>query len=154
MGHPIALLARSRARSVAPNGCVRLTDRRRNGSCDADPLDGSSFCRNAAELPAPPDRYVGVQMELEKLREQQEDLEAEIDPITCVVFVLIVFLIVPFTLLSPFRYPQPSALDKLLAVSGEQFPARGAPGKLSGQPVLDLSVAATEPAATTASVTR
>ncbi|MEX2127469.1 MAG: hypothetical protein WD871_04420 [Xanthobacteraceae bacterium] len=44
-------------------------------------------------------------------------LDAEIDSITCIIFVLIIFLIVPFTMLSPFRYPQPSTLDQLLSVN-------------------------------------
>jgi hypothetical protein len=48
-------------------------------------------------------------------RHQDDTLrDGEIEPITITVFILIVFLIVPFTMLSPFRYPQPSALDEAL----------------------------------------
>jgi hypothetical protein len=89
-------------------------------------------------------------------------LDSEIEPITCVLFVLIVFLIVPFTMLSPFRYPEPSALDKVLAInvgSGAQSAYRTTgETRLGGVRVIDLSaVAAAEqsvPPEISSSVTR
>jgi hypothetical protein len=85
--------------------------------------------------------YGGMRDEPKK---PQDAPKGEIDPITCIVFVLIVFLIVPFTMLSPFRYPAPSALDKLLAVnvqhpstpaiSNAPFFARSASERTAGLP--------------------
>ena len=87
-------------------------------------------------------------------RKQDRDLEPEIDPVTCVAFVLFVFVIVPFTLLSPFHYPQTSALDKLMSVN-TQYASQSSEAKLSGYRVIDLSVAATNDArAATGSVAR
>lgn len=60
--------------------------------------------------------YVRVEQNAQK---DQRFRDAEIDPATCVLFILIVFLIIPFTLLSPFRYPQPSALDRAILLRGE-----------------------------------
>ncbi|HEY7457593.1 MAG TPA: hypothetical protein VH765_02470 [Xanthobacteraceae bacterium] len=94
-------------------------------------------------------------MEPKNRREQRDLLDSEIDPITCIAFVLIVFLIIPFTLLSPFRYPQPSTLDKMLSVNGGDHAQRPPEARLYGQPVLDLSVAAVEgERSATRSVTR
>ena len=71
----------------------------------------------------------------------------------CIVFVVFVFLIVPFTLLSPFRYPQTSVLDKLLSVNTQDAPRPG-DIRLSGFRVIDLSIAATADGETTGSISR
>jgi hypothetical protein len=75
----------------------------------------SAFCRTAAEPECRAGRYAGMQNDP---RNPERVVDSEIEPITFVLFVLIIFLIVPFTMLSPFRYPQPSALDALLSVNG------------------------------------
>jgi hypothetical protein len=93
-------------------------------------------------------------MKPEKPLGEHRDLESEIDPIACVVFLLIVFLIVPFTLLSPFSYPRTSTLDKFLSVNSGQYAARTVEAKLSGKPVLDLSMAVADETRITGSVTR
>jgi hypothetical protein len=54
--------------------------------------------------------YAAVQQEPEH---RLGFLDAEVSLTACALFVLIVCLIVPFTALSPFRYPHPSALDKM-----------------------------------------
>jgi hypothetical protein len=82
-------------------------------------------------------------MSPEKPFDDDRHLDSEIDPIAFVLFLLIVFLIVPFTLLSPFNYPRTSTLDKLLSVNSGQYTVRAAEAKLAGQPVLDVSMAAT-----------
>jgi hypothetical protein len=110
--------------------------------------------RIAAEPARGYSRYRGVQKNPEKLREDDRYLESEIDPVACVVFLLIVFLIVPFTLLSPFSYPQTSTLDKFLSVNSGQYVARGSEAKLSGKPVLDLSMAAADETGITGTLTR
>jgi hypothetical protein len=86
-------------------------------------------------------------------RKQDQHLNSEIDPVMCVAFVLFVFLIVPFTLLSPFQYPQTSALDKLLSVN-TQYASRSSETRLSGYRVIDLSATATADTQATGSVTR
>ena len=93
-------------------------------------------------------------MNPEKPLNHDRDLDSEIDPIACVVFLLIVFLIVPFTLLSPFNYPRTSTLDKFLSVNSGQYAVRAAEAKLSGKPVLDLSMAAADETRITGTVTR
>jgi hypothetical protein len=87
-------------------------------------------------------------------RRQDRRLESEIDPVTCIAFVLFVFLIVPFTLLSPFHYPRTSELDKLLSVN-TQYASRSSDTRFSEYRMIDRSVAAAGDAqATTGSVTR
>jgi hypothetical protein len=70
---------------------------------------------------------------------------SEIDPAACAVFVIALFVIVPFTLLSPFRYPQPSELDRLLAVNGgpvSQARAVTNPRQFAGRfRAIDLAIA-------------
>jgi hypothetical protein len=90
----------------------------------------------------------------DNLNESRGVLDYEIDPVMCILFVVIVFLLVPFTLLSPFRYPQPSVLDKFLAVNSTEYAPRPTEAKLSGKPILDLSLAATADQSPTGSVRR
>jgi hypothetical protein len=98
--------------------------------------------------------YGAVQMDPQFPRKQDRHLDSEIDPVMCIAFVLFVFVIVPFTLLSPFHYPQTSALDKFLSVNA-QYASRSDATRFSDYRVIDRSVAATSEAqATTGSVTR
>jgi hypothetical protein len=97
--------------------------------------------------------YVAVQMDPRLPRKQDQDLNSEIDPAMCFAFVLFVFLIVPFTLLSPFNYPQTSTLDKFLSVNAQYAP-RSVETKFSDYRAIDRSVAALDPQATTGTVTR
>jgi hypothetical protein len=112
------------------------------------------FCRIAAEPSARLCGYVAVQMDPKIPHRHDRHLEPEIDPVMCILFVVFVFLIVPFTLLSPFRYPQTSVLDKLLSVN-QQYESRGVDTRLSGYRVIDLSVASSgDSQATTGSLAR
>jgi hypothetical protein len=101
--------------------------------------------------------YDGVQQEPDK---RPGMLDGEIEPIICVIFLLFVFLLVPFTVLSPFRYPERSALDKIMAVNAgdsvnSAYRLRANDARMSGVRVIDLSaVAAEQPAAKPVSVTR
>jgi hypothetical protein len=98
--------------------------------------------------------YVAVQLDPRLPRKQDQNLNSEVDPFMCVAFVLFVFLIVPFTLLSPFQYPQTSALDKLLSVNA-QYTSRAGETTFSQYRAIDRSVAAAgDPQAATGSVTR
>jgi hypothetical protein len=84
-----------------------------------------------------------------------QHLDSEIDPAMCIAFVLFVFLIVPFTLLSPFNYPQTSTLDKFLSVNAQYAPRSGETTRFSDYRAIDRSVAAASNAQiTTGSVTR
>lgn len=113
------------------------------------------FCRIAAEPPAGLCGYVAVQMDPRLPRKQDQDLNSEIDPAMCIAFVLFVFLIVPFTLLSPFNYPQTSTLDKFLAVNAQYAPRSGETTRFSDYRAIDRSVAAASNAqVATGSVTR
>jgi hypothetical protein len=98
--------------------------------------------------------YVAVQMDPRFPRKQDRRLDSEIDPVMCIAFVLFVFLIVPFTLLSPFHYPRTSELDKFLSVNSQYAP-RSDVTRFSEYRLIDRSVAAASNAqGTTGSVTR
>lgn len=117
--------------------------------------DGKSvFCRIAAEPLGRLCGYVAVQMDPRLPRKQDQNLNSEIDPAMCIAFVLFVFLIVPFTLLSPFHYPQTSTLDKFLSVNAQYAPRSGETTRFSDYRAIDRSVAAASAAQVTGSVTR
>jgi hypothetical protein len=98
-------------------------------------------------------RYLRVERNPE---ERDSVLDSEIDAVTCTAFVLAVFVIVPFTMLSPFRYPQPSQLDQLLSVNnGPVVQSRAAdPRQFAGRfRAIDIAIASGEASASDASGT-
>jgi hypothetical protein len=111
------------------------------------------FCRIAAEPVQRLCGYVAVPTDPQIRIKTDPQLDREVDPVMCIAFVVFVFLIVPFTLLSPFLYPQTSVLDKLLSVNVQSAP-RPADIRLSGFRVIDLSVAASADNETTGSISR